>query len=156
MTRRRFSRKLKIEAARLVTDRGVAVALAARDPDVAEYISGLRNPRPRHSALGGKSPASSKGRVAQARVRCGTNTRPVLERRRKAEGHSPRGNSLCWLNATTVAVSTLVRIADRGSLGPVKGSRPSGACALLHPPSGLAPDPGSSSPAQRAIIVLRI
>ena len=36
MTRRKFSREFKIEAVRLVTDRGVAVAQAARDPDVAE------------------------------------------------------------------------------------------------------------------------
>ena len=40
MTRRKFSREFKIEAVRLVTDRGVAVAQAARDLDVAE--SGLR------------------------------------------------------------------------------------------------------------------
>ena len=36
MTRRKFSREFKIEAVRLVTDRGVAVAQAARDLDVAE------------------------------------------------------------------------------------------------------------------------
>ena len=38
MTRRKFSRDFKIEAARLVTDRGVAVAQAARDVDVAESV----------------------------------------------------------------------------------------------------------------------
>ena len=38
MTRRKFSRYFKIEAARLVTDRGVAVAQAARDLDVAESV----------------------------------------------------------------------------------------------------------------------
>jgi len=38
MTRRKFSRDFKIEAARLVTDRGVAVAQAARDLDVAESV----------------------------------------------------------------------------------------------------------------------
>ena len=36
MTRRKFGREFKIEAVRLVTDRGVAVAQAARDLDVAE------------------------------------------------------------------------------------------------------------------------
>ena len=38
MTRRKFSREFKIEAVRLVTDRGVAVAHAARDLDVAESV----------------------------------------------------------------------------------------------------------------------
>ena len=40
--RRQFSRKFKIEAVRLVTDRGVAVAQAARDFDVAERMRELR------------------------------------------------------------------------------------------------------------------
>ena len=39
MTRRKFSREFKIEAVRLVTDRGVAVAQAARDLDVGESVS---------------------------------------------------------------------------------------------------------------------
>ena len=38
MTRRKFSREFKIEAVRLVTDHGVAVAQAARDLDVAESV----------------------------------------------------------------------------------------------------------------------
>lgn len=38
MTRRKFSREIKIEAVRLVTDRGVTVAQAARDLDVAESV----------------------------------------------------------------------------------------------------------------------
>jgi transposase len=38
MTRRKFSREFKIEAVRLVTDRGVAVAQAARDLDIAESV----------------------------------------------------------------------------------------------------------------------
>ena len=38
MTRRKFSREFKIEAVRLVTDRGVAVAQAARDLDVGESV----------------------------------------------------------------------------------------------------------------------
>lgn len=38
MTRRKFSREFKIEAVRLVTDRGVAVARAARDLDIAESV----------------------------------------------------------------------------------------------------------------------
>jgi transposase len=37
-TRRKFSREFKIEAGRLVTDRGIAVAQAARDLDVAESV----------------------------------------------------------------------------------------------------------------------
>jgi transposase len=38
ITRWKFSREFKIEAVRLVTDRGVAVAQAARDLDVAESV----------------------------------------------------------------------------------------------------------------------
>ena len=38
MTRRKFRRELKIEAVWLVTDRGVAVAQAARDIDVAAPV----------------------------------------------------------------------------------------------------------------------
>ena len=38
MTRRKFSREFKIEAIRLVTDRGVAVAQAARDLDPAQSV----------------------------------------------------------------------------------------------------------------------
>ncbi|MGE4218972.1 MAG: IS3 family transposase [Alphaproteobacteria bacterium] len=38
MTRRKFSREFKVEAVRLVTDRGVAVAQAARDLDVADSV----------------------------------------------------------------------------------------------------------------------
>lgn len=38
MTRRKLSRDFKIEAVRLVTDRGVAVAQATRDLDVAESV----------------------------------------------------------------------------------------------------------------------
>lgn len=38
MTRRKFSRQFKIEAIRLVTDRGVAVAQVARDLDLAESV----------------------------------------------------------------------------------------------------------------------
>lgn len=38
MTRRKFTREFKIEAVRLVMDRGVAVAQAARDLDLAESV----------------------------------------------------------------------------------------------------------------------
>ncbi|MDH2328338.1 IS3 family transposase [Cereibacter sp. SYSU M97828] len=38
MTRRKFSREFKVEAVRLVADRGVSVAQAARDLDVAESV----------------------------------------------------------------------------------------------------------------------
>lgn len=38
MTRRKFSREFQIEATKLVTERGVAVAQAARDLDVAESV----------------------------------------------------------------------------------------------------------------------
>jgi transposase len=37
-TRRRFSREFKLEAVRLVNERGVAVAQAARDLDVHENV----------------------------------------------------------------------------------------------------------------------
>ena len=38
MQRRRFSREFKLEAVRLVKDRGVAAAQAARDLDVHENV----------------------------------------------------------------------------------------------------------------------
>ncbi len=38
MTRRKFTGEFRIEAVRLVTDRGVAVAQGARDLDVAESV----------------------------------------------------------------------------------------------------------------------
>lgn len=38
MTRWKFSREFKVEAVRLVTDRGAAVAQAARDLDVAQSV----------------------------------------------------------------------------------------------------------------------
>ena len=38
MTRRKFSREFKTEAVKLVTDRGVSVAQAARDLDLAESV----------------------------------------------------------------------------------------------------------------------
>ena len=38
MQRRKFSREFKLEAARLVKDRGVAVAQAARDLDLHENV----------------------------------------------------------------------------------------------------------------------
>lgn len=38
MTRRKFSREFKVEAVKLVTDRGVAVAQAARDLDIAKSV----------------------------------------------------------------------------------------------------------------------
>ena len=38
MMRRKFSREFKIEAVRLVTDRGVAVSQAARDLDMSESV----------------------------------------------------------------------------------------------------------------------
>ncbi len=41
MQRRKFSREFKLEAVRLVKDRGVAVAQAARDLDLHENV--LRN-----------------------------------------------------------------------------------------------------------------
>lgn len=37
MTKRKFSRRIKIEAVRLVMDRGVAVSQAARDLDLSVY-----------------------------------------------------------------------------------------------------------------------
>lgn len=38
MTRRKFNREFQIDAVRLVTDRGVAVAQAARDLELAEIV----------------------------------------------------------------------------------------------------------------------
>lgn len=45
MTRRKLSREFKIEAVRLVTERGVAVAQAARDLYVADARSSARAAR---------------------------------------------------------------------------------------------------------------
>jgi transposase len=55
-TRRQFSREFKLEAVRLVNDRGVTVAQAARDLDVHEnvlrkWIRELAG-EPRHAFLG--------------------------------------------------------------------------------------------------------
>ena len=38
MTRRRFSREFKLEAVKLVTDRGVSVARACRDLELADSV----------------------------------------------------------------------------------------------------------------------
>lgn len=38
MTRRKFSREFKVEAVKLVTDRGIAVAQVARNLDVAASV----------------------------------------------------------------------------------------------------------------------
>lgn len=38
MVRRKFAREFKVEAVRLVTERGVAAAQAARDLDLAESV----------------------------------------------------------------------------------------------------------------------
>ena len=38
MTRRKFSREVEIEAVKLVTERGVSVAQACRDLDLAESV----------------------------------------------------------------------------------------------------------------------
>ena len=38
MQRRKFSREVKLEAVKLVTERGVSVARACRDPEPAENV----------------------------------------------------------------------------------------------------------------------
>lgn len=43
MPRRKFNREFKIEAVRLVTERGVAVAQAARDLDPSDFGGGAHS-----------------------------------------------------------------------------------------------------------------
>jgi hypothetical protein len=65
MKRRVFSREFKVEAVKLIRQRGVAVAQAARDLDVAESICGV-GPGKERRILGkpflgtGRSSRSSK------------------------------------------------------------------------------------------------
>ena len=67
MQRRVFSREFKLEAVKLVTERGVAVAQAARDLDVAESV--LRRwmrdvaADTRHAAMARCGPSSRKSIV---------------------------------------------------------------------------------------------
>jgi transposase len=75
MQRRKFSREYKIEAVRLVRDRGGSVAQASRDLDVHENV--LRkwakefgsDPRQAFPGHGNRSPSSSKSTVRGARSR---------------------------------------------------------------------------------------
>ena len=77
MQRRVFSREFKLEAVKLVTERGVAVAQAARDLDVAESVlrrwmremadrceARLSWPRPGAARAAGNRPSSPRGRQA--------------------------------------------------------------------------------------------
>lgn len=99
MTRRKFSREFKIEAVRLVTDRGVAVAQAARDTAFEtgpsqphrirgpRYASLIRCPRNRQQATRliftptNEQPTSPR---VLRRPRSGNRNRPI------ADGRIPR------------------------------------------------------------------
>lgn len=63
MTRRKFIREFKVDAVRLVTNRGVAVAQAAR---VFEDFKYFYNPRGRHSKLGDRSAVEFEARAVPA------------------------------------------------------------------------------------------
>ena len=73
MQRRRFSREFKVEAARLVGERGMSVAQASRDIDVHENV--LRkwvkefgsDPKQAFPAMAGKSRSSWRSIVCGAR-----------------------------------------------------------------------------------------
>ena len=67
MKRRKFSREFKVEAVRLVTDRGVAVAQAARDLDVAESVL-RRWMRELAEASGSAFPGQGQLRAEQAEI----------------------------------------------------------------------------------------
>ena len=61
--RRTFSREFKLEAVRLVTERGVAVAQAAKDLDVHEnvgFVSCERSPRRRSLATASRRPRTRR------------------------------------------------------------------------------------------------
>lgn len=73
MTRRKFSREFKIEAVRLVTDRGVSVAQASRDLDLAE--SALRRWMREPTA----APAAAFPRNGQMRADLAEITAPKKE-----------------------------------------------------------------------------
>lgn len=78
MQRRVFSREFKLEAVKLVTERGVAVLQAARDLDVAESVlrrwmreatADTQHAFPGHGQVGPEQqenrPSSPRGRQAQ-------------------------------------------------------------------------------------------
>lgn len=71
MQRRKFSREFKLEAVRLVKDRGVSVAQAARDLDLHE--NGLRNGSGRRAVIRStpfpEAAALDSGRPEPRRVR---------------------------------------------------------------------------------------
>ena len=70
MGRRSFSREFKLEAARLVRERGVARKIyRTRDQaraDVFDYIERFYNPRRRHSTIGYMSPMEFEEKVTVA------------------------------------------------------------------------------------------
>ena len=67
MTRRKFSREFKTEAVKLVSERGVAVAQAARDLDVAESVL-RRWMRELTSAPAAAFPGNGQMRADQAEI----------------------------------------------------------------------------------------
>lgn len=67
MTRRKFSREFKVEAVKLVTERGVSVAQAARDLDVAESVL-RRWMRELTSAPAAAFPGNGQMRADQAEI----------------------------------------------------------------------------------------
>ena len=67
MTRRKFSREFKTEAVKLVTERGVSVAQAARDLDVAESVL-RRWMRELTSAPAAAFPGNGQMRADQAEI----------------------------------------------------------------------------------------
>ena len=68
MKKRRFSRECKIEAVRLVTDRGIAVGQACRDLELSESV--LRRPmREFNGALSGAFSGHGRPGQEQAALR---------------------------------------------------------------------------------------
>jgi transposase len=67
MTRRKFSREFKIEAVKLVTERGVSVAQACRDLELAESVL-RRWMREVGEALGSAFPGNGQQRAELAEI----------------------------------------------------------------------------------------
>ena len=72
MQRRRFTREFKVEAARLVTERGVSVAQAARDLDVHEnvlrkWVKALAGDATRHFPAWSDEARAARDRAAASR-----------------------------------------------------------------------------------------
>jgi transposase len=129
MTRRKFSREFKIEAVRLVRDRGVAVAQAARDLDVAGSV--LRRwmrelTAAPAAAFPGNGPmradlaeiAALKKAVAQLRAECDILRKAAAFLAREATRDSPVPPVSGPRRAGCMSRPSLISIRGASSVGP--------------------------------------